>query len=231
MSPKNNQPVRLLIADDHEMFRKGFHTILRGVKNIKLVGEASNGIELIELTGTLHPDIIITDINMPEMDGIEATKVLNEKYPNIGVIALSMYMEEGLIIDMLEAGAQGYLSKNTTKEEVLEAIYTVLGHKTYYCRETTTRLIRLIAKSKFSPRTRKPQQEFTKRERDIIKMVCEERANKDIAVALNLSIRTVEGYREKIQEKMQVKNTAGIVVYAIKKGIYKIWIPGKTPQR
>lgn len=222
MSPRNNQPVRLLIADDHEMLRKGFHTILRGVKNIKLVGEASNGIELVELAGILHPDIIITDINMPQMSGIEATQVLNEKYPNIGVIAFSMYMEEGPIIDMLEAGAQGYLSKNTTKEEMLEAIYAVFDHKTYYCRETTNRLTRLIAKSKFNPRTRKPQQEFNKRERDIIRMICEEKASKDIAVALNLSIRTVEGYREKIQEKMQVKNTAGIVIYAIKKGLYSL---------
>jgi DNA-binding NarL/FixJ family response regulator len=231
MSPKNNQPIRLLIADDHEMLRKGFYTILNDVKNIQLVGEAADGIELVQLARTLHPEVVITDINMPKMDGIAATKILQEKYPNIGVIAFSMYMEERPIIEMLKAGARGYLSKNTSKEEMLEAIYSVATHKTYYCQETTARLAYLIATSDQSPHTKMPKEEFNKRERDIIRMVCEERANKDIAEALNLSIRTVEGYREKIQEKMQVKNTAGIVVYAIKNGIYKIAMLEKHPKR
>jgi DNA-binding NarL/FixJ family response regulator len=227
MSPKNNQPIRLLIADDHEMLRKGFYTILNDVKNIQLVGEAADGIELVQLARTLRPDIVITDINMPKMDGIAATKLLREQYPAISVIAFSMYLEERPIIDMLKAGARGYLSKNTSKEEMFEAITTVASNQAYYCRETTARLAYLIATSDPSTLTQKPREEFNKRERDIIRMVCEERANKDIAEALNISIRTVEGYREKIQVKMQVKNTAGIVVYAIKNGIYKIGFPGK----
>lgn len=222
MQQSSSQPIRLLIADDHEMLREGFHTMLRKHKEIEIAGEASNGIELLELAEKLKPDVIITDIKMPKMDGIEATRILSDKYPQIGIIAFTMYEEESLIVDMLEAGAQGYLLKSASKTEILEAINAILDQKSYYCRETTSKLAQLIAKSKFNPHKKFPQQVFNKREKDIIRLICEELSNKEIATQLNLSIRTVEGYREKIQEKMQVKNTAGIVVYAIRKGIYKI---------
>ena len=222
MPQSSYTPIRLLIADDHEMLREGFHTMLKKHKEIEIAGEASNGIELLELAEKLKPDVIITDIKMPKMDGVEATRILTEKYPEIGIIAFTMYEEESLIIDMLEAGAQGYLIKSASKTEILEAINAILAQKTYYCRETTSRLAQLIAKSKFNPNKKSQQQVFNKREKEIIRLICEELSNKEIATQLNLSIRTVEGYREKIQEKMQVKNTAGIVVYAIRKGIYKL---------
>lgn len=222
MAKISRPPIRLLIADDHELLRQGFCMILKDEKDIKLVGEASNGLELIELAGKLKPDVIITDIKMPKMDGIEATRILTEKYPQVAVIAFTVFQEESSIIEMLEAGAQGYLIKNSTKEELVEAVNAVLEEKTYYCRETTTRLAQLIAKSTFNPRMKARQQVFNKREKDIIRFICEERSNKEIAADLSLSIRTVEGYREKIQQKMKVKNTAGIVVYAIRKGLYKL---------
>jgi len=222
MTFNSTSQIRLLIADDHELLREGFHTMLRKHKEIELVGEATNGEELIELAQKHKPDVIITDIRMPKMDGIEATRILTEKFPLVGIIAFTMYDEENLIIDMLEAGAQGYLTKNASKAEMLEAINSVMNQKTYYCRETTARLAHLIARSKFNPHKKKPQQIFTKKEKDIIRLICMERSNKEIASELNLSIRTVEGYREKVQEKMQVRNTAGIVVYAIRKGIFKL---------
>jgi DNA-binding NarL/FixJ family response regulator len=222
MAKASRTPTRLLIADDHELVRQGFRMILQNDKHIKLVGEAANGIELLELAEKLKPDVIITDIKMPKMDGIEATKILTEKFPLIGIIAFTVFQEESSIIDMLEAGAKGYLIKNSAKEELLEAVNAVLEQKTYYCRETTTRLAHLIAKSTFNPRIKARQQVFNKREKDIIRLICDEHSNKEIATGLSLSIRTVEGYREKIQEKMQVKNTAGIVVYAIRKGMYKL---------
>ena len=213
--------IRLLIADDHELIREGFCNILKNDTAIRIVGEARDGAELIKLTEKLNPDIIITDIGMPELNGIEATKLLVKKYPKINIIAYTMFQHEHLIIQMLEAGAKGYLTKNSSKEELLEAIKTVLDHKTYYCRDTTATLARMIAKSKFKTNV-KPGYEFSKRETDIIKMICEEQPNKEIAAALNLGIRTVEGYRKKIEEKMNVKNAAGIVVYAIRTGIYKV---------
>lgn len=214
-------PIQLLIADDHEMLREGFHTMLSKHPEIKLVGEASNGLELLELAASLQPDIIIADIKMPKMDGIEATRILTVKYPHIGIIAFTMFDEESLIVEMLEAGAQGYLLKSSGKEEILEAIQAVIDGNTYYCKQTTAKLANLIARSNFRQK-KFPQPIFTEKELVIIREICEQYSNKEIASRLRLSIRTVEGHRERIQDKMKIRNTAGIVVFAIRTGIYKL---------
>lgn len=222
MSTNLYLPVRIILADDHEIFRDGFQTMLTKQKAIEMVAEAGNGRELIELTAKLNPDVIVTDIKMPVMDGIEATRILADRYPHIGVIALSMFDEDNLVIDMLEAGAKGYLIKNAPKHEIYEAIKTVYKNGTYYCQNTSNKLAQMIAKSKFNPYKKIPKIEFTERETEVIKLICTELSNKEMASQLNLSVRTIEGYRDKIQEKMDVRNSAGIVVYAIKNGIFKI---------
>lgn len=213
--------IKLLMADDHEIFRDGFRLMLTKFPEIRLVGEASNGRELVELTGTLQPDVIITDIKMPVMDGIEATKKIVEQYPDIGVIGLSMYDEDELIIEMLEAGAKGYLIKNAGKEQITEAIRTVYNNEPYYCKTTSYKLTTMIAKSRFNPYKKTIKAEFSDREKEIISLICSELTNKEIGDQLYLSVRTVEGHRLKIMEKMNVKNTVGLVVYAIKNGIVK----------
>lgn len=218
----NRSPIKIIVADDHQMIREGFLTMFQKHPYISIAAEASNGVELVELTSIIKPDVVITDIKMPKMDGIEATRILNQKFPQIGIIAFTMYEEETSIIDMLEAGAQGYLIKSAAKEEIIEAINAIIDQRTYYCRETSTRLAQLITKSKFNPHKKISQSIFSKREKEIIVLICDGFFNKEIASQLNLSVRTVESYRERIQEKMQVKNTAGIVVYAIRKGIYKL---------
>ncbi|PWU00670.1 MAG: DNA-binding response regulator [Bacteroidetes bacterium] len=216
------RPIHVIVADDHEIFREGFYAMLKKQKEIELIADAEDGKELIELCEKLHPDVVVTDIKMPRMDGVHATKIIHEKMPAIQVIALSMFNEDNLIVDMLEAGARGYLLKNTHKAEIIEAIKTVYNLDTYYCKSTTNKLIQLIAKSKFNPYKQVPKPEFSPREIEIIKLICEEFTNKEIASRLFISMRTVEGHREKIQEKMKVRNTAGIVVYAIRHGIYKV---------
>lgn len=218
----NRSPIKIIVADDHQMIREGFLTMFQKHPYISIAAEASNGVELVELTSIIKPDVVITDIKMPKMDGIEATRILNQEFPQIGIIAFTMYEEETSIIDMLEAGAQGYLIKSAAKEEIIEAINAIMDQRTYYCRETSTRLAQLITKSKFNPHKKISQSIFSKREKEIIVLICDGFFNKEIASQLNLSVRTVESYRERIQEKMQVKNTAGIVVYAIRKGIYKL---------
>jgi DNA-binding NarL/FixJ family response regulator len=214
-------PIDIILADDHEIFRDGFSVMLKKIPEINLVAQASNGQELIELSRTLKPDVIITDIKMPIMDGIQATRLLTKEFPQIGIIALSMYEEEDLIVDMLESGAKGYLIKNAHKDEIVSAIKSVSKNQPYYCRETTNKLAQMIARSSFNPYKKTVKPEFTQNEIAVIKLICEQYSNKEIADQLNLSKRTVEGYREKIAEKMEVKNTAGIVVYAIKNKIYR----------
>lgn len=215
-------PIRILLADDHEIFRDGFKVMLRKQTEIELIGEASNGKELVETTERLQPDVVITDIKMPVMDGIEATRIISRSNPEIGIIAFSMFDEESLVVDMLEAGARGYLLKNAHKSEIIEAIKMVNDHHNYYCSTTSSKLAKLIARSSFDPFKKHKPVEFNEREIAVMCMICEEKTNKEIADKLHLSTRTIEGYRDRIQEKINARNSAGIVVYAIKHRIYKI---------
>jgi DNA-binding NarL/FixJ family response regulator len=215
-------PIRILLADDHEIFREGFDTLLKKQNDIVQVGEATNGLELVQLTEKFNPDVILTDIQMPEMDGIEATKKISLSHPHIHIIALTMFEDEHYIVEMLECGAHGYLLKNSHKSEVFEAIRSVYRGETYYCKKTSAKLVQMIGSSRFDPFKHITKINFTPRETDIIILICKEFSNKEMADHLSLSIRTVEGYREKIQEKMKVKNTAGIVVYAIRHGLFKV---------
>ena len=219
---KTENPIRIILADDHELFRDGFKVMLKKQPSVALVAEASNGEELIQLTRELRPDVVVTDIKMPKLDGIEAAKQLSAEMPLVGIIALSMFDEENLIVDMLEAGAKGYLLKNAHKDEIMDAIRTVNMGETYYCNHTSGKLAQLIAKSKFTPVSRAPKVQLTEKEIEVIRHICEQMTNKEIAGKINLSIRTVEGYRDRIQEKIGAKNMAGIVVYAIKNNIYKV---------
>lgn len=216
------KPIRILIADDHEIFRDGFKLMMKKQTEIEIIGEAENGRELLELTAATLPDVVVTDIKMPLMDGIESTKQIKAAHPFIEVVALSMFDEENLVIDMLEAGAKGYLLKNTHKQEVVQAVTAVYKKETYFCKQTSTKLAQMIAKSKFTPFKPVKKPGFNERELEIIRLICQEFSNKEIAHKLNMSIRTVEGYREKILEKIEAKNVAGLVVYAIRNHIYTV---------
>lgn len=213
-------PIRIILADDHEIFRDGFRVMLKKQTSIILEGEAANGEELVKLAHDVNPDVIITDIKMPKLDGIMATKQLLNELPHIGVIALSMFDEENLIVDMLEAGAKGYLLKNAHKNEIIAAVQAVAKDQTYFCEHTSQKLTKLLASSSYNPYKKiKPQ--FNETELAVMRLICEELSNKEIAEALHLSVRTIEGYRDRIQDKIQSRNTAGIVVYAIKHKIYQ----------
>ncbi len=215
-------PIRIVLADDHEIFRDGFRVMLKKQTGIELVGEASNGEDLIKQVQLLKPDVVITDIKMPRLDGIKATRILTKQFPHIGIIALSMFDEENLIIDMLEAGAKGYLLKNAHKTEIITAVDAVFHDQTYYCHHTSRKLTKMIAESSFNPNRHSSQPDFSDKEISVIRFICQEFSNREIALQLKLSVRTIEGYRERIQEKISARNAAGIVVYAIKNRIYQI---------
>jgi len=219
---KVNSDIRIVTADDHEIYRDGLQLLSSTLKGIRLIGMAENGQELITLVKDLKPDVVLTDIKMPVMDGIEATRYIVSHFPEIGVIGLTMFEEEQQIIDMLEAGAMGYLVKNASKEEVQEAIMRVYSHQHYYCSQTTTKITRMIAKSRFNPYKPTARVTFSGKELEVIKLICNGLTNKEIAQEINLSYRTVEGYRIRIQEKMNVHNTASIIIYAIKNQLVDI---------
>lgn len=215
-------PIKIVIADDHDIFRDGFKLLLKKQAWLELAGEATNGQELLQVTEQCLPDVVITDIKMPLMDGIEATKKLKKTHPHIGVIALTMFNDDNLVVDMLEAGARGYLLKNTNQHEVIQAAKAVYEGGTYYCSATSGKLAKLIAASKFNPYKKTPQPQLTSRELEIVQLLCQEFSTKEIAAALHISPRTVEGHREKIQEKIGAKNIVGVIVYAIKHKLYNV---------
>jgi DNA-binding NarL/FixJ family response regulator len=219
-------PLRLVVADDHEIYLDGLKAMLKKQEDFEVVGEGSNGKELIEAVQQTHPDIVLTDIVMPIMDGIAATQYLSKHKPLVNIIALSMFDQDNLIIDMLEAGAKGYLLKNANKSEIIEAIKSVYRNIPYYCTSTSSKLARMIAQSKFNPYKKINAPYFSEKEMEIIRLICQEFTNNEIGQRLFLSGRTVEGYRVKILEKMNAKSTAGIVIYAIKNELYKINDPG-----
>ena len=158
---------------------------------------------------------------MPKMDGIALTQKLIEKYADLGIIALSMFDDEHYIIDILDAGARGYLIKSAGKAEILEAVTTVFNDEIYYCKHTTLILAKLMA-DRNNRVVKKVIPDFSAREKQVISYIAEGLASKEIAGKLNLKARTVESYRENIMNKMNVNNTASLIIYAIKNGIHKI---------
>jgi len=215
-------PIKVMIADDHAIFRDGFKLLLKDQHDAALVGEAANGRELIQRVEELHPNIVITDIKMPGTDGIELCRQLRTHYPNVDVIALSMFSDDHLIADMLEAGAKGYLLKNTNRAELLQAIRTVYEGGTYYSPATSEKLARLIGKNKFQLPKKQLEVRLSAREKEILHLICEQYTTREIAGALNLSIRTVESYRLSLHEKTRSRNSIGVVIYAIRHGLFPL---------
>lgn len=211
-------PIKIIIADDHPLSLVGFEKLLDDPE-FELIGQASNGEELIELAKNLKPDVIITDIKMPGIDGIEATKQIIKDFPNMAIIAVSMIDEYNLIIDMVEAGAKGYLLKSAHPNEIIAAIHAVHAGEIYYCKETTSHMVRMLAQNDYKVMQEDTRSQFSEQEINIIELVCRGLSNKEVARDLNLKKRKIEWHREQIMQKLNVKNTAGIVAFAIKNKI------------
>ena len=214
--------IKLVIADDHFLIREGFKTLLKKQSEIQLVGEAENGRELLAVVASTAPDVVITDIQMPEQDGITATRLIKEQHPAVGIIALSMFNENHLVIDMFKAGAKGYLVKNTDERELIDAIRSVHAGGSYFCNDTSLTLARLIDQHKLNPYEHTPEVHLTEKEIGIIRLICQEYSSKQIAPLVKLTKRTVENYREKIQEKVGAQNVVGIVLYALRNGLFSL---------
>jgi len=211
-------PVKVAIADDHVLFRKGLITILEMEGDIEVVLDVDNGKQLVENLPNNLPEVILMDLKMPEMDGMEATRIVKEKYPEIKVLVLSMYDEEQFIIYCLELGANGYLLKNADPTEVTHAIKTVISKDFYFNDHISTVMLKGL-NQKSRPKG-KPQWankiQLTNREKEVLELICKEYTTPEIGEKLFISHRTVEGHRKNLLEKTGAKNTAGLVVFALK---------------
>jgi DNA-binding NarL/FixJ family response regulator len=215
------KPINLAIADDHKIFRNGLKAALEDYPDFNLLIEASNGKELIGLLADHEPDVILMDIKMPEMDGMQTTAHINQHFKNIKVLALSMHNEDKYIVDMMKAGASGYLLKNAEPEEIIEAIQTVHNKGFYFNEHLSVTLIKQLVGPGHTDNASQGI-ELNDREIEVLKLVCQECSNQEIADKIFLSVRTVEGYRARLFEKTGSKNLVGLVIFAIKRGIISV---------
>ena len=206
------EPVKVVLADDHEIVRKGIKTLLEGDGEVKVIGEASNGLEAIQKVQDLHPELLILDIRMPEMNGIETAQKLKDMSSETKVLILSMHDDEEYIIKSAESGASGYLLKDTNKQEFKKAITTIREGYKYFCGDISNILVNnyLNIKEGKVVETPKPvsgdNYGITKRESEILRLVYKGVTNKDIAEMLGKSVRTIETHRFNIMKKLQVSN-------------------------
>lgn len=210
-------PIKVHIADDHQMMLDGLKALLSGEAGIKIIGESLNGKIALEKIIQEQPDVLLTDISMPEMDGMQLTREVKSKFPNIKVLALSMFGERNTISEMLEAGINGYILKNTGKQELIGAINKVSEGGMYFSDEVSEELMK--------PAPVEPKHDeavgLTPREIEIVKLIEKEYSNAQIAETLFISERTVETHRKNIFRKTNTKSVVGLIKYAIEKKILK----------
>lgn len=219
---QENDIIKVVIVDDHTIIRDGIKALMRDNEEIEIVGEASNGKELIQLLPNLAADVILMDINMPEMDGFEATGYLREKFPDKKVLVLSMLDHENYISKVFEAGASGYLLKNTGREEMVCAVKIVARGGRYLCSDIGFNLLNKLKNPTYKPvenQEDKQVRDLSQREVEILKLIADGLTNAEIADKIFTSKRTVETHRQNIIEKTKAKNTAALIKYAIGKGI------------
>jgi DNA-binding NarL/FixJ family response regulator len=210
---------QVIITDDHQIFRNGLKLVLNEINNIKVIGEAENGKELLQKMEQLVPDIVFMDVKMPEMNGIETTRLIHEKYPDVKIIVLSMYGTEEHFKHMMSAGACAYLLKNADKTEIETAINSVVDGKNYFSEALVKELLRknyFLSKEEKVPFDNPDN--LTQREIEVLQLICKGHSNAEIAKSLNISPRTVDGHRANILDKTSAKNSISMVIYAIKRG-------------
>ena len=218
-----NKSYRVILADDHVILRDGIKRIIEESPEIQVVGEVSDGMELLRLLGSMRCDMVILDISMPVLRGIEATREIKRSQPDVKVVILTMHKKSDYIHNALGAGADGYLLKESTGDELNKAIETIRSGGTYIskalARELTDDLV------KFSRGVREPKRKIlTNREKEVLKLIAEGKSSKEIASLLFISIYTVNNHRANISKKLQLKKTADLVRYAIREG----YISGET---
>ena len=210
---------KVVLVDDHKLFRKGLRMLIDTLGRFEVAGEASNGIEFLDMIGTSLPDIVMLDIAMPEMDGIEAARQALARYPDLKIITLSMFGEQDYYFKMVDAGVKGFLLKNSDFTEVRMALETVVEGGNYFSREL---LMNLVNSLKNSPEELTPDSPLSDREKEIILLICKGMSTQEIADSLCLSKRTVDSHRANILLKTGCRNTASLVVYAIKEKLVEL---------
>ncbi len=211
--------IKVFLVDDHKLFRNGLSLLMENEKDIVVTGEAENGKQFCEYLDHEQPDVVLMDIEMPEMDGFEATQTACVRYPDLKVITLTMFGEEHYYLKMIEGGAKGFILKNSDIDEVIKAIKTVFNGGTYFSQEILYNVVKNIQDVKKEIDT---SVRLSGREKEILKLICTGNSNIEIASELNISRRTVEKHRSNILNKTNTHNTASLVMYAVENKLIKL---------
>ncbi|MEN3941074.1 response regulator transcription factor [Prosthecobacter sp. SYSU 5D2] len=205
---------RILLADDHSVVRNGFRLILEAQWDMEVVGQASNGREAVELAEALQPDVVVMDVTMPELNGIEATRRMEKVSPKTRVLALSMHKDAVYVREILRAGARGYLLKDCSENDFLVAVRAVAVGKGYLSPEVSDAVL-----DDYRKHVTNALDLLSSREREVLQMIAESKTNKDIATALNLSVYTVEAHRGRVMEKLNLHSVGELVRFALRNGL------------
>lgn len=212
---------RILLADDHGVVRKGLRFLLESEADLEVAGEAADGREAVDLTDQLRPDVVVMDIAMPRLNGIDATSQIVKRHPTTGVIILSMHSDEQYLMRALSSGARGYLLKDSAESDLIRAVRTVREGKPFFSPEISQTLLEDYLRQLQERGVSDSYDLLTDREKEVLQLLAEGKSNKEVATVLNLSPYTVETHRTRIMQKLNLHNTAEIVLYAVRKRI--IW--------
>jgi DNA-binding NarL/FixJ family response regulator len=211
--------VRVLVADDHEVVREGVRALIERQADLEVCGLAATGREAVELARQTKPDVVVLDMTMPELDGLEAIRQIRKALPDTEVVVFSAYSSEEIVEDVFEAGAKSYIEKSEASRDLLAAIRSLAGHKPFFTSQASEILFSKILLPQSQKRGERAEQKLTARESEIVRLLAQSSSNKDIATALGISIRTVETHRATLMRKLRIHSVAGLVRYAIRRHI------------
>jgi DNA-binding NarL/FixJ family response regulator len=212
---------RILLVDDHKILRDGICSLVKGYDDMEVVGEAADGRTAIRLVQELSPDVVIMDISMPDLNGIDATRKIITDYPNVKIIALSMHYDKQFVSEIFKAGASGYLIKDSAFDELEHAVRIVMDGKTYINPQIASLVVESLV-NQTTPTNRKAFSLLTEREREVLQLISEGKSTKQIATDLHVSAKTVESHRRQVMGKLNIRNVAELTKYAIREGLTSV---------
>ncbi len=210
---------RILLADDHKLMRSGLKALIEQQPDLTVVGEADDGRQAVALVAKLKPDLLVMDIGMPNLNGIEAARQIAQAYPETAIVMLSMHSDESYVLRALKAGAKGYLLKDSAEADLIRAVHAVAGGKSFFSPAVSKVLLDDYVRKLQRSGAEDAYDLLTPREREILQLIAEGKSNKDVANLLNLSVYTVETHRSNIMEKLNLRGVPELILYAVRKGI------------
>jgi len=218
-SPSKEKKVRVLLAEDHVLVRQGFRRILEDDPGVAVVGEARTGLEAIEQCKELKPDVVVMDLSMPELGGLEATAEILKADPQVKIVILSMYSNEAYVRKAFELGAKGYILKNAIEVDLTRAVMALAEGQAYFSPGVSHIVLESMKAGTFQGTSQDPYEKLTLREKEVLQLIAQGKSNKEIATLLNISVNTVAVHRARVMETLNLHRTAELVLFAVKKGL------------